>query len=38
MALKGALPSNYYSGLGLDRTKLASLLDVIGQFGTGGKG
>ena len=30
--LKGALPSNYYSGLGLDRTKLASLLDVIGKI------
>lgn len=28
-ALKGALPSNYYSGLGLDRTKLAALLDEI---------
>lgn len=33
-ALKGALPSNYYSGLGLDRTKLASLLDVIGNIDT----
>ena len=33
-ALKGALPSNYYSGLGLDRTKLASLLDVIGKIHT----
>lgn len=33
-ALKGALPSNYYSGLGLDRTKLASLLDVIGKIDT----
>lgn len=32
--LKGALPSNYYSGLGLDRTKLASLLDVIGKIDT----
>lgn len=32
--LKGALPSNYYSGLGLDRTKLASLLDVIGTIDT----
>ena len=33
-SLKGALPSNYYSGLGLDRTKLASLLDVIGTIDT----
>lgn len=33
-SLKGALPSNYYSGLGLDRTKLASLLDVIGKIDT----
>ena len=33
-SLKGALPSNYYSGSGLDRTKLASLLDVIGQIDT----
>lgn len=33
-ALKGALPSNYYSGLGLDRAKLASLLDVIGKIDT----
>ena len=32
--LKGALPSNYYYGLGLDRTKLASLLDVIGKIDT----
>lgn len=32
--LKGALPNNYYSGLGLDRTKLASLLDVIGKIDT----
>lgn len=32
--LKGALPSNYYSSLGLDRTKLASLLDVIGEIDT----
>ena len=32
--LKGALPSNYYSGLGLDRTKLASLLDVIAKIDT----
>ena len=34
LSLKGALPSNYYSGLGLDRTKLASLLDVIGKIDT----
>ena len=34
LTLKGALPSNYYSGLGLDRTKLASLLDVIGKIDT----
>ena len=33
-SLKGALPNNYYSGLGLDRTKLASLLDVIGKIDT----
>lgn len=33
-SLRGALPSNYYSGLGLDRTKLASLLDVIGKIDT----
>ena len=33
-ALKGALPSNYYSGFGLERTKLASLLDVIGKIDT----
>lgn len=32
--LRGALPSNYYSGLGLDRTKLAALLDVINQIDT----
>ena len=32
--MKGALPSNYYSRLGLDRTKLASLLDVIGKINT----
>ena len=32
--LKGALPSSYYSGLGLDHTKLASLLDVIGTIDT----
>ncbi len=28
-SLVGALPRNYYSGLGLDTTKLASLLDEI---------
>lgn len=33
-ALKGALPSNYYSGLGLDRTKLAALLDEINKIDT----
>lgn len=32
--LKGALPSNYYSGLGLDRTKLAALLDEINKIDT----
>ena len=31
--LKGALPSNYYAGLSLDRTKLAALLDYfLGKF------
>ena len=29
--LKGALPSNYYAGLSLDRTKLAALLDEINK-------
>ncbi len=33
-ALKGALPSNYYSGLGLDKSKLASLLDEINKIDT----
>lgn len=33
-SLKGALPNNYYSRLELDRTKLASLLDVIGKINT----
>ncbi len=33
-ALKGALPNNYYSGLGLDRTKLAALLDEINGIDT----
>lgn len=32
--LKGALPSNYYSGLGLDRAKLAALLDEINKIDT----
>ena len=32
--LKGALPSNYYSNLGLDITKLASLLDEINKIDT----
>lgn len=32
--LKGALPSNYYSGLGLDRTKLAALLDEVNKIDT----
>ena len=33
-SLKGALPSNYYSNLGLDITKLASLLDEINKIDT----
>lgn len=33
-ALKGALPSNYYFGLGLDRSKLAALLDEINKIDT----
>ncbi|MBR4048275.1 MAG: N-6 DNA methylase [Bacteroides sp.] len=32
--LKGALPSNYYSSLGLDRSKLAALLDEINKIDT----
>ena len=32
--LKGALPTNYYSNLGLDITKLASLLDEINKIDT----
>lgn len=32
--LKGALPSNYYSDLGLDKTKFASLLDEINKLNT----
>ncbi len=33
-ALKGALPDNYFSRLGLDRTKLSSLLDTINDIDT----
>lgn len=33
-ALKGALPDNYFSRLGLDVTKLASLLDTINDIYT----
>lgn len=33
-ALKGALPDNYFSRLGLDMTKLASLLDTINDIDT----
>jgi type I restriction enzyme M protein len=33
-ALKGALPDNYFSRLGLDSTKLASLLDTINDIET----
>lgn len=32
--LKGALPSNYYANLGLDTSKLASLLDEINKIDT----
>ena len=32
--LEGALPNNYYSNLGLDRTKFASLLDEINKLDT----
>lgn len=32
--LNGALPSNYYSNLGLDRSKFASLLDEINKLDT----
>ena len=32
--LKGALPSNYYAGLSLDRTKLAALLDEVNKIDT----
>jgi len=33
-ALKGALPDNYFSRLGLDVSKLASLLDIINDIDT----
>jgi type I restriction enzyme M protein len=33
-ALKGALPDNYFSRLGLDHTKLASLIDEISNIDT----
>ena len=33
-ALKGALPDNYFSRLGLDKTKLASLVDEISKINT----
>jgi len=33
-ALKGALPDNYFSRLGLDKTKLSSLLDKINEINT----
>lgn len=33
-SLKGALPSNYYSGLGIDIIKLGSLLDEINKMDT----
>lgn len=33
-ALKGALPDNYFSRLGLDTTKLASLIDKINEINT----
>lgn len=32
--LEGALPSNYYSNLGLDRSKFAALLDEINKLDT----
>ena len=32
--LKGALPNNYYSSLGLDRAKFATLLDEINKIDT----
>ena len=33
-ALEGALPDNYFSRLGLDKTKLASLIDTISDINT----
>ena len=33
-ALKGALPDNYFSRLGLGKTKLASLIDQISEINT----
>jgi type I restriction enzyme M protein len=33
-SLKGALPDNYFSRLGLDTTKLSSLLDTINEIDT----
>jgi type I restriction enzyme M protein len=33
-ALKGALPDNYFSRLGLDKTKLASLIDEVSKINT----
>lgn len=33
-ALKGALPDNYFSRLGLDTSKLASLIDAINKINT----
>ena len=33
-SLRGALPNNYYASLGLDRTKLATLLDRINEVDT----
>lgn len=33
-SLKGALPDNYFSRLGLNQTKLASLIDEIGNIDT----
>lgn len=33
-SLKGALPSNYYSGLGIDIIKLGSLLDEVNKLDT----
>jgi type I restriction enzyme M protein len=32
--LKGALPDNYFSGLGMDASKLSALIDVINNIGT----